>query len=53
MKKSEYRKFKVKYLGHIVGSSKLLVDYEKVQFRKDWSAFTCIKELQQSLGFEV
>ena len=52
MKKCEFSKSEVKCLRQIVGSSKLLVDQEKVQSMKNWPAPTSITELQQLLGFD-
>ena len=40
MKKCEFSKCDVKYLGYIVGSRKLQEDWEKVQAVKDWPAPT-------------
>ena len=44
MKKCGFRNFEVKYLKDVVGSGKLLVDYEKEQSMKDWPAPIKIKE---------
>ena len=51
IKKYEFDKSDLKCIGHMVGSSKLLVDKEKVQSLKNWPAPTSTKELQQFLGF--
>lgn len=51
MKKCEFGKRQVKYLGHVVGSGELQVDQSKVEPVRDWPAPTCVKELQQFLGF--
>ena len=49
--KKEFGKSEVKYLGYIVGSTRLQVDQEKVYSVKVWPKTINIKVLQQLLGF--
>ena len=51
LKKCEFGKQRVKYLGHIVGSGELRVDSEKVAAVVDWPAPFDIKQVKQFLGF--
>ena len=43
MKKCEFGKTHVKYLGHVVGSGELSVDHEKVVAIADWKPPTNVK----------
>ena len=49
--KYKFRRAQVYCFGHIVGSGKLQVDMEKVATVKDWPMPTCIRDVQQFLGF--
>ena len=51
LKKCEFGKPYVKFLGHIVGSSQLHVDLDKVAAVLDWEPPKDIKGMQQFLGF--
>ena len=46
LKKCDFSKDKVKYLGHVVGSGELRVDEDKVVAVADWEAPTDIKGVQ-------
>ena len=43
MKKSEFGKTHMKYLGHVVGSGELSVDRDKVAAIADWQPLTNVK----------
>ena len=45
-KKCEFGKSRVKYLGHVVGGGELTVDMDKVSAVSNWTAPTCVKEVQ-------
>lgn len=49
--KSEFYTTKTKYLGLIVSTTGLEMDPEKVKAIRNWTTPTCLKELQQFLGF--
>ena len=51
LKKYEFGKQRVKYLGHVVASGELRVDTEKVAAVVDWPAPVDVKQVQQFLGF--
>ena len=51
LKKCEFGKQKVKYLGHIVGSGELSVDHDKVVAVTEWEPPTDVKGVQQFMGF--
>ena len=46
LKKCDFGKDRLKYLGHVVGSGKLRVDEDKVVVVADWGAPTNIKGVQ-------
>ena len=46
LKKCDFGKDRVKYLGHVVGSGELRVDEDKVVAVADWEAPTDIKGVQ-------
>ena len=41
----------LKFLGHIINREGLKMDPEKIKVVEDWVAPTCVKEMQQFLGF--
>ena len=45
MKKCEFGKTHVKYLGHVVGSGELSVDRDKVAAVADWQPPTDVKSV--------
>ena len=51
LKKCEFDKPYIKYLGHVVGSGELCVDSDKVAAVLDWEPPKDIKGVQQFLGF--
>ena len=51
LKKCEFGKSHVKYLGHVVGSGELRDDSDKVAAVLDWEPPVDIKGIQQFLGF--
>ena len=51
LKKCEFGKPRVKYLGHIIGSKEVHVDKDKVAAVANWEPPRDIKGVQQFLGF--
>ena len=51
MKKCEFFKRKVKFLGFIVSENGVSTDEEKVQAVRDWETPTTVKQLRQFIGF--
>jgi hypothetical protein len=50
MKKCEWMKPEVHYLGHIISQSKIAPDPQKIKAVEDWPVSTTVKEVQSFLG---
>ena len=51
LQKCEFGKRSVKFLGHIVENSAIYIDLDKVAAVQTWPTPTCVKWVQQFLGF--
>ena len=51
LKKCEFGKLRVKYIGYVVGSGEVHVDKDKVAAVANWEAPKDIKGIQEFLGF--
>ena len=49
--KCEFSVTQMKYLGLIISTNGISIDFEKIQTILDWEAFTLVKDVQAFLGF--
>jgi hypothetical protein len=50
MKKCEWEKTKVNYLGHIINQDQIALELQKIRAVKEWPMSTTVKEIQAFLS---
>ena len=51
LKKCEFNKLEVKFLGYIIGIKGIKIDSEKIKAIQQWPTLTSVKKVQAFLGF--
>ena len=51
IKKAEFHKKEVEFLGYVIGRKDIKIDKKKIQAVLDWPTPTTVKEVQAFLGF--